>query len=614
MTSLRSKLIAAMCLQAGLLAWMTWSGAMQVDEAAVLATRQHGIMQTRTCSLRATIDVGRLRQGDAVETTLTSGLEAVNDAWRSTGAPATDAPPALAPFLAAVRELVPSRGAIESARAALDRASAPVLAKLSELAQSIAAGDDDDAAEVLAEARRHFARQQNASLRYAATAGSADGEQALLEMRIAGDDLATTLRGMCGEGDEALADAKAKSQAAAAAADAANLRQQLDVYVGQREAQAKGLATFSACADQLGTELGARQHETADAIQASAQQNQKQQTVMVAVCAATLFVQLLWLLRKVVRPITRMARMLADVGNGECDLAQRLDITSRDEVGAFATGFNAFVAKIHATVSAVDRGVGELNDTMGRLEASSSELQALAATTQDQAERLGASATAVVGAVGGAATAAGEWRGSTGEVRGASDRARTLSTAAVTTVGKVDTTIRGLAQQAQQIGQVTEIIGGLARQTNLLALNAAIEAARAGAAGAGFAVVADEVRNLAGHTAKEAAAIERLIDSIKTASHESVTAISAITRQVADVDSVQGQIGAAVVRQNESGGTVDALITRAATDSETIRVICPQVADGTSRTRQLSQATSDLTKSVRTTAASLGELVQQFRL
>jgi methyl-accepting chemotaxis protein len=57
--------------------------------------------------------------------------------------------------------------------------------------------------------------------------------------------------------------------------------------------------------------------------------------------------------------------------------------------------------------------------------------------------------------------------------------------------------IKNLEKHSDRIGNIVEVISGIADQTNLLALNAAIEAARAGEAGRGFAVVAEEVRKLA---------------------------------------------------------------------------------------------------------------------
>ena len=106
--------------------------------------------------------------------------------------------------------------------------------------------------------------------------------------------------------------------------------------------------------------------------------------------------------------------------------------------------------------------------------------------------------------------------------------------------------IKRLGENAQDIGEIVQMVSDFAGQTNLLALNAAIEAARAGEHGRGFATIAQEIRTLANSSTEAAKQIHTRIKSIQSDINGVAVAIEHSTQQVVLQSEFAAQAGSAL--------------------------------------------------------------------
>jgi methyl-accepting chemotaxis protein len=137
--------------------------------------------------------------------------------------------------------------------------------------------------------------------------------------------------------------------------------------------------------------------------------------------------------------------------------------------------------------------------------------------------------------------------------------------------------VTSLSKLTNELKQMAEEVGVIARQTNLLALNAAIEAARAGPAGRGFAVVAGEVRTLSGLSAKTGQSIREKVEMADATMKKALAAANQMSQSDRLlVDNSEAAINSVLSRFNQ---TLSALVETSNRFEEDGSVVKNQVED-----------------------------------
>jgi methyl-accepting chemotaxis protein len=256
--------------------------------------------------------------------------------------------------------------------------------------------------------------------------------------------------------------------------------------------------------------------------------------------------------------------------------AQKANAASAQRAAMNQTA-DAFEAKVGSLVLMLSSGAAEL-------QATAESMSGIATQTDQQATVVAAAAQEASAGVQTVAAAAEELTASIAEIARRVAQSSQITGRAVDDARRTDTIVRALANGAQKIGDVVQLITGIAAQTNLLALNATIEAARAGDAGKGFAVVASEVKSLATQTAGATEEIRSQITQIQTATGEAVQAIQAIGVTINEVSEISSGIAAAVEEQGAATAEIARNVQQTATSAQTVTVTISSVSQAANET------------------------------
>ena len=330
--------------------------------------------------------------------------------------------------------------------------------------------------------------------------------------------------------------------------------------------------------------------------------------------------------RSITRPINRIVKIANQLAHG--DLTIEIEPGAKDEVGQIFNALSNTVQNLKSVVSQISGASLEVASSAEQLSVVTEQNSQGAQSQKLETAQVSTAMAEMTATVSDVANNAIQAADAATDANTEASSGQKIVSETVTSINQLSEIVEDtsdklleLANNSMSIGEILEVINGIADQTNLLALNAAIEAARAGEQGRGFSVVADEVRSLAQKTQESTLQIKSLIEKLQLGSKSAVDSMqrgkehakeSVLT--VTQAQSALDTISASITRISDMNNQIatateqQSLVTNDV--SKNLENVQRISGEGESATLQVSQASTELA----TLSNKLQGMVSHFKV